>query len=107
MTIIGHERMKWSCAAYKYSWCQTVTQCVKKEPVSAEPQTRDLNFGEKAKRGALNCQGTFSSLICGLFACLLVLADLLRAVSSCSAPDLLAGGLPLRQRQMHPTLLAV
>lgn len=73
----------------------------------AEPQVRDLNFGEKAKRGALNCQGTFSSLICSLFACLFVLADLPCAVLSCSAPDLLAGGLPLRQRQMHPTLLAL
>lgn len=95
------------CCLQMLMWYQTVTECVKKEPVSAEPQTQHLIFGEKAKRGALKCRGTFSSLICSLFACLFILADLVPALLSCSAPDLLAGGLPLWQRQMHPTLLAL
>lgn len=40
-------------------------------------------------------------------ACLSVPADLLCVLFFRSAPDLLTGGLPLRQRQMHPPLLAV
>lgn len=104
MTIIVLEMIKYLSTDYKYHVVPNsnlVCLCTK-EPVSAGQWARGQRFGEPAKGEASKCWLSKQT-----FSCLFVPADLLCALFSCSAPDLLAGGFPLRQRQMHPPLLAV